>query len=285
MQMKTKLYTLLLLILAAPVAYGQFLSISFKSGPNSGIKAYHGSPRTAGADWNLPTYNDSAWTDPTNGSVPDTTNNNGSCDGPNWSPWHQGDTAIWAGPSSTPPDTALFRKVFHFCGTVVSANINVLGDDYADTYINDSLISSQGAAVTGEQLVLSPTGLSAFRTGDNVLAFEVYNVNIYCAALSFYGNLMVDTTGCLYPAGIPDAAAAQVHISPVPVKDILHISLGVPGSYTLSLCNAIGQSVAETAVEAQVYTTMDVHDLPTGVYVLTITDGTGHVRTRRIAKD
>ncbi len=281
--MKITFYTLLFLS-SLLSAEAQTEAVNVHSGPYSGFKVFRGSGNQAGAGWNTASYNDSAWLAPVNGSVPDTSVSTGGCDGPNWSPFHSGDTAIWTDVTTHFPDTGCFRKTLRFCGTVTSGSLSVLGDDYSTTYINGHLLGTQQQAVSGETYTLTATQLAWFVPGNNVIAIEVINVNPNCAAMSMFGSLTVDTTGCVY-AGINNIDEQDIKISPVPTTGLLRVSLPKDGAtYTLSMYDMVGDKLYEqTTKESQ--TGIDISHVANGIYTLQIRDAQNHTATRRIVKD
>ncbi|MCW3127379.1 MAG: hypothetical protein JWO03_3037 [Bacteroidetes bacterium] len=197
--MKT-ICTLFLLFCGTMIADAQTQTIGLRSGPHSGFKAYRGAGYHASPSWTLPSYNDASWVNVVNGSVPDTSIG-GSCNGANWYPFGQSDTAIWTDVTTHFPDTGCFRRNLRICGTVVAGTLNIIGDDYADTYINGHFLGAQPNAVTGQRYILNATQLAWFQPCNNVIAVQVTNSNRYCAFFSMYGSLTIDTTGCRYTQG------------------------------------------------------------------------------------
>ncbi|MCW3125489.1 MAG: hypothetical protein JWO03_1147 [Bacteroidetes bacterium] len=281
--MKKYLHLFLLLCIGCTVK-AQTQTFAVHSGPYSQFHVFRGSGNQAGASWTTASYNDASWLAPVNGSVPDTSAGTSSCDGPNWSPWHSGDTAIWSNVTSAPPDTGCFRKVLRFCGTATSASFHITADDYHTVYINGHLLGIQPQASSGVIYTLTPTQLAWFVPGDNVIAIEATNSTPFCASMSMYGSVTVDTVGCVY-TGISSIDAKNVDVSPMPVKNLLRVSLPASGAaYTISIYDAIGHKLAEQmTTEAQ--TVMDLGHLSKGIYLLQVSDAENHTITKRIAKD
>ncbi|MBS1617986.1 MAG: gliding motility-associated C-terminal domain-containing protein [Bacteroidetes bacterium] len=206
--MKT-LYVLAIFVLSVLAAGAQTQTITIRSGPNTGFRAYRGAGHNASPNWMLPSYNDASWLQPVNGSVPDTSIG-GSCNGANWSIWGQRDTAIWTDVTTHFPDTGAFRKPFKMCGTPISCTMKVIGDDYATTYINGNLLGNQQAAVTGMIYTLNATQLTWFQQCNNVIAVQVSNLQRYCAAFDMVATLVVDTTGCAHRQPGSSATTAAI---------------------------------------------------------------------------
>ncbi len=101
-----------------------------------------------------------------------------------------------------------------------------------------------------------------------------------------YTVIVTDTAGCtgtaaphtLFPAGVaPADIAADIHVFPNPVTNMLYIRSSVP--VQLTLCTPDGRTILHQTGPAPIHT----GDLPPGIYLLRISDGNGVLlRTERL---
>lgn len=103
------------------------------------------------------------------------------------------------------------------------------------------------------------------------------NQYIYWANFEFSPN-----PGCCYYIGVDEYAKSQIEIFPNPTNDIINLKFSNADKWVIQLVNSQGKVVKEENNNGSLQYTMDVQDLPSGIYTAMCKDGKGKVFTEKV---
>lgn len=153
---------------------------------------------------------------------------------------------------------------------------------YVTVYPNPSLTvsstpASSGTALDGTASVTAFGGTSPYTyawTGGGTTATDsnLLHGEYGVVVTDFHGCHSVDSVAVSFTSGIPELDGKQVRIYPDPAYDVLNIDWNVNAAAEITIADLNGQIVKHFVANANQLNTFNIHDLPSGTYVISITD-------------
>ena len=179
------------------------------------------------------------------------------------------------------------RKVWFNTDTVPQVNVAITPND---TVITGTTVTTTAIVNTG-----TVTGYQWIKNGANASTNSAYTYtpvngdSVYCIVTvrACTGRMYIDTTTAIHITVTGDAGIANTNSHttyntyPNPVHDVLHVATTEAQHYVLH--NLMGVTLLQGSVDKQ--NTLDMRTMPTGVYLLQMTDNNGARVVQRIVKE
>ena len=183
-------------------------------------------------------------------------------------------------------DNPRIRKVWFNTDTVPQVNVAITPND---TVITGTTVTTTAIVNTG-----TVTGYQWIKNGVNAGNNSTYTYtpvngdSVYCIVTvrACTGRMYTDTTTAIHLTVTGDAGVAvttnlTIQTYPNPVTDVLHVATTEPKHYVLH--NLMGITLLQGSVDKQ--NSIDMKAMPSGIYLLQLTDNKGQREVVRVVKE
>jgi sugar lactone lactonase YvrE len=179
------------------------------------------------------------------------------------------------------------RKVWFNTDTIpqVSATITPNDTVITGTQITTVATATNHGTITSYQWVKNGANAS---TNSAYTYTPVNGDSVYCIVTvrACTGRMYTDTTTAIHitvtgGAGVNNITNYTTHTYPNPVTDVLHVATTEPQHYVLH--NLMGITLLQGSLDKQ--NTIDMKAVPTGIYLLQLTDAIGQREVVRVVKE
>jgi sugar lactone lactonase YvrE len=178
------------------------------------------------------------------------------------------------------------RKVWYNTDTIPQVNIAVTPND---TVVTGALVTTNATVPTG-----TITNYQWVKNGANASTNSAYTYtptngdSVYCIVTvrACTGRMYTDTTTAIHltvtgDAGVANTTNYTTHTYPNPVIDVLHVATTETQHFVLH--NLMGITLLQGSVDKQ--NTIDMKAVPTGIYLLQLTNIQGQREVVRVVKE
>jgi hypothetical protein len=179
------------------------------------------------------------------------------------------------------------RKVWFNTDTIPQVNLAVTPNDtvITGTQVTTTATATNHGTVTSYQWVKNGANAS---TNSTYTYTPVNGDSVYCIVTvrACTGRMYTDTTTAIHitvtgDAGVANTTNSTIHTYPNPVTDVLHVATTEPQHYVLH--NLMGVAILQGSVDKQ--NSIDMKAIPTGIYLLQLTNHEGQREVVRVVKE
>ena len=181
------------------------------------------------------------------------------------------------------------------CDSIVYLNLTVNALPHVTLYLTFDTVCSNAPAIVMSGG--SPAG--GWYTGQGIVNDSIFNPAIAPVGKDTIYYNFIDSNGCYKNRyefahteiceGIDEAASASFRVMPNPAQDVLVIeNTAVSGNSTITLYDLLGRSLISREINDMAVagkTTLNLHDLPSGVYMLQISENGRRLYSGKIVKE
>lgn len=201
--------------------------------------------------------------------------------------WHWTFTGGTPSSSTAENPVVTYYQPGSYSATLIASNASgsdtlTLNNIVAVYKVTDGITSTPATgavgAANGTATITSVTGgLPPYRylwsdssttAADSGLVAGLYKVTI----TDSLGCHKTDSVVVTFINGINELGEKQVNIYPNPANDILNVQWSIKTVAEISLEDMNGKTVRQFVVNGTLFNSFDIHDMPSGVYILRITD-------------
>ena len=179
------------------------------------------------------------------------------------------------------------RKVWFNTDTIPQVNIAITPNDTVSigTQVTTTAIVTNHGTITSYQWVKNGSNVG---TNSSYTYTPVNGDSVYCIVTvrACTGRTYTDTTQVLHitvtgDAGITSTTKSTIQTYPNPVTDVLHVATAEPQHYVLH--NLMGVAIIQGTVDKK--NSIDMRTIPTGIYLLQLTNQEGQRTVVRVVKE
>jgi Secretion system C-terminal sorting domain/NHL repeat len=179
------------------------------------------------------------------------------------------------------------RKVWFNTDTLPQANATITPNDtvITGTQVTTTVTATNHGTVTSYQWVKNGANAG---TNSAYTYTPVNGDSVYCIVTvrACTGRMYTDTTTAIHitvtgDAGVANTTNSTIHTYPNPVTDVLHVATTEPQHYMLH--NLVGVALLQGSVDKQ--NAIDMKVVPTGIYLLQLTNQEGQREVVRVVKE